>query len=140
VLKVSATGSTEVPIHTAEAKGKTAEKPDREETAGPPELELPKVAKTPAITPKRRRMASVLDAVMETARALTPTPVKKIIETISAHAKIEAGPSAPAEAEATATEQRAEGESPDTGMALEKKDAPEKAKFPIPEASSEYLD
>ena len=85
-------------------------------------------------------MASVLDAVMETARALTPTPVKKIIETISAHAKIEAGPSAPAEAEATATEQRAEGESPDTGMALEKKDAPEKAKSPIPEASSEYLD
>jgi hypothetical protein len=79
VPKVSATGSAEVPIHTAEAEGKTTKKPDREETIGPPEPELPKVAKTPAITPKRRRMASVLDTVMETARALIPTPVKKVV-------------------------------------------------------------
>jgi hypothetical protein len=73
VPKVSATGSAEVPIHTTKAEGKTAEKPDQEETIGPPEPELLKVAKTPTITPRRRRMASVLDAVMETARALTPT-------------------------------------------------------------------
>jgi hypothetical protein len=33
----------------------------------------------------------------------------------------------PAEAKSAATEQRADQESPDTGMALEKKDAPEKA-------------
>jgi hypothetical protein len=46
----------------------------------------------------------------------------------------------PAETEPAATKQRAEQESPDAGMALEKKDAPEKAKSPIPEAPSEDLD
>jgi hypothetical protein len=35
VPKVPTTGSTEAPKHTVEAKGKTAEEPDREETAGP---------------------------------------------------------------------------------------------------------
>jgi hypothetical protein len=35
-------------------------------------MELPKVSKIPATTPKRRRMASVLDAAMESAKALTP--------------------------------------------------------------------
>jgi hypothetical protein len=47
-------------------------------------------------------------------------------------------PSAPTKAEPAATE-RVEQESPDTSMALEK-DAPEKAKFPIPKAPSEDLD
>jgi hypothetical protein len=138
--KASAAGSAEVPIHTIESKSKTIEKPDREEMAGPPKPELPKVAKTPAITPKRRRMASVLDAVMETARALTPTPEKKVVETVTTCSETEAGPSMPAEVEPTATEQRVEQESPDTGMALEKKDAPEKAKSLVPEASPEDLD
>jgi hypothetical protein len=123
---------------TAEAEGKTAEKPDREETAGPSEPELPKVAKTPAITPKRRRMASVLDAVMETTRALTPAPARKVAEAVVARAETEVEPSAPMEAEPAATE-RAEQESPDTGMALEK-DAPGKAKSPTPEAPSEDSD
>jgi hypothetical protein len=98
------------------------------------------VAKTLAITPKRRRIASMLDAVMETTRALTPTPMKKFAETFTARAETEARPSMPAEAEPGATEQRAEQESPGTGMALEKKDAPEKARSPIPEAPSEDLD
>jgi hypothetical protein len=31
-------------------------------------------------------MASVLDAVMETSRALTPTPVKKVVEAAIARA------------------------------------------------------
>jgi hypothetical protein len=63
----------------AEAKEKAAKEPEPEESAGlpkilspPPELELPKVSKAPAITPKRRRMASVLDAVLESTRAATP--------------------------------------------------------------------
>jgi hypothetical protein len=38
----------------------------------PPEPELPKVSKIPAITSKRRRMASVLDAVLESTRVPTP--------------------------------------------------------------------
>jgi hypothetical protein len=140
VPKVSATGSAEVPIHTVEAKGKTVDKPDREETIGPPEPEWPKVAKTTAITPKRRGMASVLDAVMETARALTPTPVKKVAEAATAHAETEAGPSVPAEAEHAETEQRAEQESLDAGLILEKKVVPAKAKSAIPEAPSEDCD
>jgi hypothetical protein len=65
---------------------------------------LPKVAKAPATTPKRRRMASVLDAVMETTRSLTPTPVEKVVEVVMACVETEAGPSAPAEAEHAATE------------------------------------
>jgi hypothetical protein len=80
---------------------------------------LPKVAKTPAITPKRRRMTSVLDAVMETTRSLTPTPVKKVDEAITAHAETEARPSVTAEAEPAATEQRAREEFPDASKAPE---------------------
>jgi hypothetical protein len=137
VLKFSATGSTKVPIHTAEAEGNAAEKPDREEMAEPPEPELPKVAKTPAITPKRRRMASVLDAFMETTSALTPTPMKKVAEAATARVETEAGPSVPAEAEPTETKQRDVQESSNAGLALEKKVVPGKAKSAIPEAPSE---
>jgi hypothetical protein len=136
VPKVSAIGSAEVPKHTAEAKGKATEKPDPEEMGGPLEPELPKVAKTPAITPKRRRMASVLDAIMETTRALTPTSMKKIAKAATGRAETKAGPSVPAETESAGTGQGTEQESPDAGLALEKKDTPEKAKSPIPEAPS----
>jgi hypothetical protein len=48
------------------------------------EAELPKMTKAPATTPKRRRMASVLDAVMETTKALTPVPTKKVAEDVKA--------------------------------------------------------
>jgi hypothetical protein len=77
-------------------------------------------------------MASVMDAVMETTRALTPAPARKITEVVAAHAETEAKPPVPTEAEPAATE-RAEQESPDTGIALEK-DAAGKAKSPTPEA------
>jgi hypothetical protein len=100
---------------------------------------LPKVAKTPAITPERRRMTSVLDAVMETTRSLTPTPAKKVAEAVTARAEPEVGPSVPMEAEPAATEQRAGEEFPDASIALEKNVA-EKAKCPAPEAPSEDFD
>jgi hypothetical protein len=61
----------------------------------PAEAELPKVQKAPATTPKRRRMASVLDAVMETTKALSPAPIKKIAEVVKVQAEAEAGPSVP---------------------------------------------
>jgi hypothetical protein len=141
--KVSEAGLAETPEHDVETKEKAAKGPEPElpKILSPPaEAELPKVAKAPTTTPKRRRMASVLDAIMETTRALTPPPAKKVAETATARAKTEAGPSVPVEAEPGATEQRAEQESLDTGMALEKKDAPEKARSPIPEAPSEDLD
>jgi hypothetical protein len=139
ISKVSAAESAEVPIQIGEAKEKTVEKLDREERTGPPETDLSKVAKTPAITPKRRRMESVLDAIMETTRSLTPIPMEKAVEAVTARVEAEAGPSAPAEAEPAATEQRAREELPDASIALEK-NVTEKAKSPAPEAPSEDLD
>jgi hypothetical protein len=49
-------------------------------------------------------MASVLDAVIETTRALTPAPTKKVAEAATARAKTEAGPLVPAGAEPVVTE------------------------------------
>jgi hypothetical protein len=91
----SAEGSTVVPkvpiVGSAEAKDGAAKKPELERTivlleilSPPIEAELPKVTKDPATTPKRRRMASVLDAVMETMKALTPAPAKKVAEASTA--------------------------------------------------------
>jgi hypothetical protein len=58
-------------VRPAEAKDDAAKEPKLEKTMNMPEVlsppakaELPKVQKAPAATPKRRRMASVLDAVM----------------------------------------------------------------------------
>jgi hypothetical protein len=45
----------------------------------PAEADLSKMQKILPTTPKKRRMASVLDAVIETTKALSPTP-KKIAE------------------------------------------------------------
>jgi hypothetical protein len=97
VSEVPATESAEASKRPAEAKGKAAKEPELEESAGlpkilspPPEPELPKVSKAPTITPKRRRMASVLDAVFESTRAPTPASAKE--------AEAKAGPSVPIEA------------------------------------------
>jgi hypothetical protein len=46
----------------------------------PTEATLPKVQKTSPTTPKRRRMANVLDAVLETTKALSPAPAKKVAQ------------------------------------------------------------
>jgi hypothetical protein len=146
----SAEESTVVPkvpiVEPAETKDGVTKKPELEKTIVLPEIltppveaKLPKVAKAPATTPKRRRMASVLDAVMETTRTLTPAPAKKAAEVAVAHAETEAGPSAPAETEPATTGDRAEQESLDVGIAM-KKEAAEKAKFPAPEAPSKNLD
>ena len=77
-------------VQPAEAKDDTAREPEVERTMMMPKIlslptatELPKMTKAPATTPKRRRMASVLDAVMETTKALTPTPTKKIAEAVN---------------------------------------------------------
>jgi hypothetical protein len=105
----------------------------------PVEAELPKVTKALATTPKRRRMASVLDAVVETTRALTPTHVKKVAEAATAHTETKAGPSMPAETKPFVTEERAKQESLDIGIAMEK-EVTEETKYPAPEALSEDLD
>jgi hypothetical protein len=84
-------------------------------------------------------MASVLDTVMETTRSLTPTPVKIAAEAVVVRAETEAGPSAPTEAEPTATEQGGGEEFPHASVALEKNVA-EEAKSTAPEVLSEDLD
>jgi hypothetical protein len=98
------------------------------------------VSKAPAVTPKRTRMASVLDTVMESTRALTPSPANKIVEAATARSKAEARPSVPTEVEPTRAEQRTRQESSNAGLSLEKKDVPKKVKSPAPEAPFKDLD
>jgi hypothetical protein len=107
VSKVPEAGPAETTEHDVEAKEKAVKEPEPKlaKILNPPaEAELPKVAKAPATTPKRRRMASVIDAVMETTRALTPTPVKKVAETAMTRAETETGPLVPIGIEPAATE------------------------------------
>jgi hypothetical protein len=133
-----------VPIAgSVEAKDDAAGKPELEKAvmmskimSPPVEAELPKVIKAPAITPKRRRMASVLDVVMETTKALTPAPTKKTAEAATAQAEAEAGPSVPIETKPATPEDKAEQQTSDTGM-TERQVVTEKAKSPAPEAPSE---
>jgi hypothetical protein len=84
-------------------------------------------------------MASVLDAVMETTKALSPAPTKKIGEAIKVQAEAEAGPSTPIETKAIALEDKADQQISDTGMAAGQNMA-EKAKSPAPEAPAEDVD
>jgi hypothetical protein len=105
----------------------------------PAEAKLPKVQRAPATTPKRRRMASVLDAVLETTKALSPAPTKKIAEAAKVQAEAEAGPSAPIETKAVVPEDKADQQTSDTGMAAGQ-DMAEKAKSPVPEALVEDID
>jgi hypothetical protein len=87
------------------------------------------MTKAPATTPKRRRMASVLDSVMETTKALTPAPIKKVAEVAKVQAEAEARPTVPIETKAVALEDKAEQQTPDTDMAAGQ-DMIEKAKSP----------
>jgi hypothetical protein len=105
----------------------------------PSEAELPKVPKASAATPKRRRMASMLDAVMETTKALTPAPIKKVVKAVTVQAEAKAGPSVPIETKPVVPEDKAEQQIPDTGMAVGQ-DMIEKAKSSAPEAPTKDVD
>ena len=110
-----------------------------ETLSSPAEAKLPKVQKAPAATPKRRRMASVLDAVMETTKALTPAPIKKVAEVAKVQAEAEAGPAVLIETKAVAPDDKGDQQTSDTDMAAGQGMA-EKAKSPTPEASVEDID
>jgi hypothetical protein len=85
-------------------------------------IRVPKAQKGSAATPKRRRMANVLDVVLEIANSLSPAPSGKIVEASKAlpeaetkkteveaeniQAEIEAGPSKPAETEPAVVEEK----------------------------------
>jgi hypothetical protein len=101
---------------------------------------LSKVSKAPAITPKRRRMASVLDVVLESTRASTPAPTKETVEATTARAEPKARPSVPIETEPAGTGQSVEQGPSGIGLVLEKEDTPKNIESPTPEAPSEELD
>jgi hypothetical protein len=103
------------------------------------EAELPKMTKAPATTPKRRRMASVLDAVIETTKALTPAPSKRVAEAATTEAEAEAAPSVSIDTKPATTDEGTKQESLGFGISMEKEIAKE-AKSPGPEALSENLD
>jgi hypothetical protein len=79
-----------------------------ENVSPPVEANLPKMQRFPAITPKKRRMASVLDAVIETTKALSPAP-KKITEATKVQAEAKAGPSMSTEMKPAAPEEKTAG-------------------------------
>jgi hypothetical protein len=137
-------------VGPVEARDDKAEEPPAEETIKMPEIlspsteaKLPKVQKASASTHKRRRMATVLDAVLETTKALGPTPSKKIAEATKAQteaeagqAEAEAGPSMPSDTKAVTSEVQADQQTSDTILTAGQ-DMAERAKSPASEAPTE---
>jgi hypothetical protein len=81
----------------------------------------------------------MLDVIIETTKALTPAPTKKVAKGATAEAEAEAVPLVSVEMKPAATEEGAELESLGFGITTEKEIA-EEAKSPGPEALSENLD
>jgi predicted hydrocarbon binding protein len=138
-------------VEPVEDKVDKAEEPKVEEIVKMPkilspltEAKLSKVQKASAATPNRRRMANVLDAVLETTKALSPAPTKKIARAAKSQAEAETG-----QAEAEATQAQAEAEAGPSvptetkPVAPEEKAAeqiaPEKIETPAPEDSIENV-
>jgi hypothetical protein len=136
--------SRSVPV---EARTEPAEEPKLEKAAeqlkalSPPCItELPKASRIPTTTPRKRRMASMLDAVMESINTSTPASaearstedeiLKKSDEAGMAQTVSKAGPSVSAEA------RHSEMATP----ILEKEGASEKSKSPAPGAPAEELE
>jgi hypothetical protein len=113
------------------------------------EVLVPKAQKSLVATPKRRRMANVLD-VLETVKALSSTPSGKIVEALKMQTKAEtkpaeigaavgqasaeAGPSEPAEKKPSEIEEKAAEEE-----AIEQT-LPEKVATPALEALKESIE
>jgi hypothetical protein len=133
-------------VGPTKAKDDKAEEPQVEKVKKVPEIlspsveaDLPKMQKAPVATPKRRRTASVLDAVIETTKALTPALAKNTAEAAKIQVKAKAGPSGPTETKAAEPEDKVGHQISDTGKTIEQ-DMAEKAKSPVPEALVEDID
>jgi hypothetical protein len=138
-------------VEPAKAEDNKAKEPQVEKVTKIPEILSPlgatgllKVQKTSASTPKRRRMANVLDVVLETTKALSPAPAKKVTPTeAKSQTETESG-----QAEAEATQVQAETEAgPSVPTMTEDAALEEKAieqtvpeKIPAPEALIENVD
>jgi hypothetical protein len=128
--------TVEVPKRPIETKEKMTEKPEPRRSIEQPkimspsqETKLAKMSKILAVTPKRRRMASVLDVVMESAKVLTPASTK-VPSKGEKNSKETAKAGLPASTEANPS---------GATLILEKESAPEKVKSPTPEAPAEEL-
>jgi hypothetical protein len=116
------------------------------------ETELPKVSKIAAINPKRRRMANVLDTVIESVKVSTPAlapaaegeALKKSSEATRAQTTAEAGPSVPAKARSSkAAEEGTEtrpSEAAGAPLLLEKEGDDEESESPAPGAPIKELE
>jgi hypothetical protein len=135
-------------VKPVEDKADKAEEPKVEEIikmpkilSPPTEAKLLKVQKASAATPKRRRM----DSVLETTKALSPAPTKKIAESIKTQAEAETG-QAEAEAMQSQVEAKAGPSMPTETEPVAPKEktteqiAPEKIEAPAPEASNKNND
>jgi hypothetical protein len=139
-------------VKLVEMKVDKAEEPKIEEIVKmpenlnpPTEATVSKVQKVSAATPKRRRMANVLDVVLETTKTLSPAPTRKVteaskaqleadtkqveVEAATIQAEGEAGPSAPTEMERADPEEKSIEQ-----IAIEK------IEVPSPEASNKNID
>jgi hypothetical protein len=133
-------------VGPTKARDDKAEEPQVEEVMKTPEIlsppadaDLPKMQKMPAATPKRRSMASVLDAVIETTKALTPASTKKTTKAAKNQVEAEAGPSAPTKPKIAVPEDKVGQQSSDTGKTTEQV-MTKKAKSHVPEALVEDTD
>jgi predicted nucleic acid-binding Zn ribbon protein len=128
-----------------EARTEPAKEPKLKKVAEQPkalsllrETELPKASRIPTATPRKRRMASVLDVVLESVKVTTPasTPstegevLKKSGEASTGQATSEAGPSVSAEAHPLGA----------ASLILEKESVPKKSKSPVPEIPARELE
>jgi hypothetical protein len=139
-------------IELVETKADKAEGPKIEEITKMPEIlsppteaTVPKVQKGSAATPKRRRMANVLDVVLETTKTLSPAPTRKVAEASKAQPEVD---SKPAEIEAATIQAETEA-GPSVPTEMERADpkeksteqiATEKIEAPGPEASNKSID
>jgi hypothetical protein len=139
-------------VKLVETKVDKAEGPKIEEITKMPEILSPptettvlKVQMGSVTTPKRRRMANVLDVVLETTKTLSPTPSRKVVEASKAQteadskqaeievatvqAEIETGPLVPTEMEHVDPKEKST-----------ERIATEKIAAPGPEASNKSID
>jgi hypothetical protein len=157
---VSTTQSTEEPavmlkvltVKLVEMKVDKAEEPKIKKIMKMPEILSPpieaivlKVQMGSVVTPKSRRMANVLDVVLETTKTLSPTPTRKVVEASKAQPKADSK-----QAEIKAATILAETEArPSVPTEMERVDpkeksteriATEKIKASGPEASNKSID
>jgi hypothetical protein len=130
----------------AEARAKTTKEPELRKSA--------EVSKIPAVTPKRRRMASVLDAVMESTKVPTPAStevpsmseknIEETAEAVITRVEAEAGPSVPTKTGPVELVEKDTKQGPSDAakapLPLEEERTSKESKFSAAEASTEGLE